>query len=468
MKRAYQVVERKDSQALTEFLAGEGSALLPFVELIQQTELAVDDLVVAAGRSAIEAVLTLSAQQIAGPKHPGQRIPRPGAASEPRPPTADPLSEAADRGEQGPPSGVGNEAIGWHGQQRGVVQLAERKLRINKPRLRRKGKNGGGEVTIPAYDAMQSRRGVGGRLLEILMRGVSTRNYAEVLPEMAETVGIAKSIVSREFMEASEKALKELAEPRFEDKDILILYLDGLILGGHHVVVALGVDPQGVKHVLGLAAGASENATVVKGLLEDLVSRGVKPGRRRLFVIDGSKALRSAIDAVYGTDNPVQRCRNHKVRNVVGYLPEPLRDQVGAAMKAAYRLEPDKGMAQLEKQAQWLDTQCPDAAGSLREGLAEMFTVNRLGLPATLRRCLCTTNVIESPQGTVRQKIGRVRRWRDGAMALRWVASAFLASEKSFRRLMGCQQLWMLQAYLDESKADDTGERTLDQQPKVG
>ena len=471
MKRAYQVVERKNSQALTEFLAGEGSALLPFVELIQRTEWAVDELVVAAGRSAIEAVLTLSAQQIAGAKHPGQSrrtSGRPGAAGEPRPPAADHLSEAANGGEQGPPSGAGNEAIGWHGQQRGVVQLAERKLRINKPRLRRQGKKVGGEVTIPAYTAMQSSSGVGGRLLDILMRGVSTRNYTVVLPEMAETVGIAKSSVSREFMEASEKALKELLERRFEDKDILIIYLDGLVLGGHHVVAALGVDPQGVKHVLGLSAGASENATVVKGLLEDLVSRGVKPGRRRLFVIDGSKALRSAIDAVYGTDNPVQRCRNHKVRNVVGYLPEPLRDQVGAAMKAAYRLEPDKGMAQLEKQAQWLDTQCPDAAGSLREGLAEMFTVNRLGLPATLRRCLCTTNVIESPQGTVRQKIGRVRRWRDGAMALRWVASAFLASEKSFRRLMGCQQLWMLQAYLDESKSRENRERTLDEQQKVG
>lgn len=108
------------------------------------------------------------------------------------------------------------------------------------------------------------------------------------------------------------------------------------------MVAALGVDPEGVKYVLGLAAGASENAMVVKGLLEDLVRRGVKPGRRRLFVIDGSKALRSAIDAVYGTDNPVQRCRNHKVRNVLGYLPEHLRDQVGAAMKAVYRLEPDK------------------------------------------------------------------------------------------------------------------------------
>jgi len=460
MKRGYQVVERKDRQALTEFLAGEGSALLPFVELIQQTELAVDELVVAAGRSAIEAVLTLSAEQIAGPKHPGQRIPGPGAA--------DQSSEGVDPGEQVPPSVAAKDVIGWHGRQRGVVQLAERKLRINKPRLRRQGKNGGGEVMIPAYEAMQTRSGVGGRLLDILMRGVSTRNYAQVLPEMAETVGIAKSSVSREFMEASEKALKQLAERRFEDKDILIIYLDGLILGGHHVVAALGVDPQGVKHVLGLAAGASENATVVKGLLEDLVARGVKPGRRRLFVIDGSKALRSAIDAVYGTDNPVQRCRNHKVRNVVGYLPEHLRDQVGAAMKAAYRLEPDQGMAQLEKQAQWLDTQCPDAAGSLREGLAEMFTVNRLGLPGTLRRCLCTTNVMESPQGTVRQKIGRVRRWRDGAMALRWVASAFLTSEKSFRRLMGWQQLWMLQAYLDESKSQENGEPTMAQQQKVG
>ena len=202
--------------------------------------------------------------------------------------------------------------------------------------------------------------------------------------------------------------------------------------------------------------------------MEDLVARGVKPGRRRLFVIDGSKALRSAIDAVYGTDDPVQRCRNHKVRNVLGYLPEHLRDQVGAAMKAGFRLEPDKGMTQLEKQAQWLDKEYPDAAGSLREGLAEMFTVNRLGLPATLRRCLCTTNVIESLNGTVRQKIGRVRRWRDGAMALRWVASAFLASEKSFRRLMGCQQLWMLQAYLDESKSRENRERTLDEQQKVG
>ena len=319
-------------------------------------------------------------------------------------------------------------------------------------------------MEIPVYEALQSNSRLGSRLLEILMRGVSTRNYKAVLPAMAESVGMSKSSVSREFQEASGESLKELCERRFEEKDILVIYVDGLIFGGHHVLVALGVDSQGNKHVLGITEGGSENAVVATRLLEDLVERGVKPGRRRLFVIDGSKALRSAIDAVYGKENPVQRCRNHKVRNVLGYLPEHLRDQVGAAMKAAYRLEAGPGMAQLEKQAQWLDTEHPDAAASLREGLAETFTVNRLGLPASLRRCLGTTNVIESPNGTVRQKIGRVKRWQNGAMVLRWAASAFLASEKSFRRLMGCQQLWELEARLNESQANET----MDRQRKVG
>jgi len=430
MKQGYQVADRRDSRALAEFLSKDGQLLLPLLELIGKAELAVDELIDVAGRSTIEAVLTLSAQQVAGTKHPGQE----------------------------------NGEIRWHGRQQGLVPLSDRKLRVSKPRLRRKGKGEGREVEVPVYEALQSNSRLGSRLLEILMRGVSTRNYKEVLPAMVESVGMSKSAVSREFQEASEQSLKELCERRFEEKDILIIYLDGLIFGGHHVLVALGVDAQGVKHVLGLAEGGSENAVVAKGLLEDLVGRGIHPDRRRLFVIDGSKALRSAIDAVYGKENPVQRCRNHKVRNVLGYLPEPLRDQVGAAMKAAYRLEADAGMTQLEKQAQWLDTQHPDAAASLREGLAETFTVNRMGLPGSLRRCLCTTNVIESPNGTVRQKIGRVRHWRDGAMVLRWAASAFLASEKSFRRLMGCQQLWMLEACLNESQVNET----MDRRKKVG
>jgi transposase-like protein len=401
------------------------------LELIEQAEMAVDELIDVAGRATIEAVLTLSAQELAGPKHPGKR--------------------------------AGN-AIGWHGEQDGVVSLAERKVRISRPRLRRKGKGNSGEVEIPAYAAMRTHSRIGGRMLDILMRGVSTRNYREVLPEMAETVGVSKSTISRKSIEASEKTLQELAERRFDDTDILIVYIDGVVFSGHHVIVAIGVDSEGYKHVLGLRDGASENATVCTALLEDLVERGVKPDRRRLFVIDGSKALRKAIDAVYGQENPVQRCRNHKRKNVLDHVPDSMKETVKATMNAAYRLDSDQGMARLEELAKMLETPHPSAAGSLREGLAETFTVNRLGLPGALRRCLCTTNVIESPNSGIRRRTGRVTRWTDGSMVLRWVASALIETEKSFRRIMGCEQLWMLESYLD-NPAESNG---IAQERKVG
>ncbi|NQT94271.1 MAG: transposase [Lentisphaerae bacterium] len=193
---------------------------------------------------------------------------------------------------------------------------------------------------------------------------------------------------------------------------------------------------------------------MVRGLLESLVERGVNPDRRRLFVIDGSKALRSAIESVFGTGNSVQRCRNHKIENVVGYLPRELGDQVKSVMKAAYRLDADAGMAKLKQQARWLETEYPSAAASLLEGLAETFTINRLGLPVTLRRCLGTTNVVESPTSGVRVRTRRVTNWRHGQMVLRWAAAAYLDTEKSFRRIMGYRDLWILKAALDEEDRD--------------
>jgi transposase-like protein len=353
-----------------------------------------------------------------------------------------------------------------------VVALAERKLRVDRPRLRRRirgqDRAGGGsasaEVPIPAYEAMQDDERLGRRMAEILMEGVSTRRYAHVLPEMAETVGVSRSSVSREFIEASEESLKALMERRFQDKDILIIYLDGLIFGEHHVLSAVGVDDQGFKHVLGMTAGASENATACKELLEDIVAR---PKRKRLFVIDGSKALRHAVDAVFGTANPVQRCRSHKVRNVADHLPKHLKPQVKSAMRAAYRLGPKEGMARLEQQARWLEVEYPSAAASLREGLKETFTINALDLPPSLNRCLATTNLIESPHSGIRQRTRRVSRWKDGSMALRWAATAMLATEKNFRRIMGHKDLWMLKSYLD--RLDEEGkEIAVDSEKKVG
>jgi transposase-like protein len=187
-----------------------------------------------------------------------------------------------------------------------------------------------------------------------------------------------------------------------------------------------------------------------------MVERGVGSDRYRLFVIDGSKALRCAIDAVYGSKNPVQRCRNHKIRNVLSYLPEDQKEQVKSAMQAAFLLDAEKGTKKLRQLAKWLQQEYPSASGSLLEGLDEMFTINRLGLPKQLRRCLGSTNVIESPNSGIRTRTRRVKNWQDHSMVVRWVAASLLDMEKRFKRIMGYEQLWMLDAKLKDLAEDQT------------
>jgi len=427
MGKDYQVVDsssKLDSRELAEFLSKDGQLLLPLLDLVTQGQRAIDEVVDVMGRATIEAILKMSAEEVAGPRQQGKATDRP---------------------------------FYWHGTQPGRVALAERQLRVDKPRLRKRQTTAGepGEAEIPAYAALRKDQRLADRMLSILMRGVSTRNYREVLPEMAEQVGVSKSQVSRENIEAGERLLKELAERDFSQHDLLILYIDGLRFGDYLVIAAVGVDAAGQKHVLALREGATENAEVAKSLLEELVARGVKPGRRRLFVIDGAKALRAAIDQVYGSNQPVQRCRQHKLRNVLGHLPQDQHDQACSTLKAAWKLSDKEGLAKLRQYAEWLQREWPSAAASVCEGLEEMFTVNRLNLPASLRRCLCTTNLIDSTDSGVRQRTRRVTNWQSGAMVLRWAAAGFVETEKNYRRIMGYQQLWMLKAALDEVQEDE-------------
>ncbi len=429
MSEAYQVVSTDDMNGLPDsteiagLLAKDGQLILPLLDLVEQAQCAIDDLIDVMGRATIEAVLSMSAQQLAGPKQQGRK---------------------ADRD------------VVYHGTQKGRVALKERQLGVTKPRLRKRKRDDGesGEVEVPAYAALQKNGRLADRMLDIMLAGVSTRRYEEVLPQMAEQCGISKSQVSREFIEAGERLLKDLAERDFSETDILVVYVDGLQFGGYHVICAVGVDAGGHKHVLGFREGATENAEVATALLEDLAGRGLSPFRKRLFVIDGSKALRKAIDQVFGADNPVQRCRNHKVRNVLGHLPKDQHDQAKATMKAAFKLEADDGIAKLKQYASWLQRDWPSASASLHEGLAELFTINRLGLPAKLRRCLGTTNLIDNSHSAVRERTRRVKHWTNGNMALRWTAASFAATEKNFRRIMGHADLWMLKAALDEPQQD--------------
>jgi transposase-like protein len=424
VKRNYHTIEKQgkgSARKFGEFLSKNGQLLLPMVDLIEQCRMACDELIDVAGRATIQAVLELSAQQAAGgPRQQGKQR----------------------QGE-----------VVWYGGQSGTVMLSDRKLAVQRPRLRKKGAGAGKEVEIPAYQAMQDQPRLGARMLDILMRGVSTRQYRGVIPEMADTVGVSKSSVSRQMIEASEAEVEGLLGRRFDDVPLLIIYIDGMEFGDHVMIGAVGVDAEGRKHVLAIREGATENATVAKELLEDLVARGVNPDQKRLFVIDGSKALRAAINAVFGAQHPVQRCRAHKLRNVMDHLPKDQKDQVKSAMRAAWKLDAQGGMARMKKLAEWLERDYPAAAASLREGLEECFTINRLDVPASLHRCLSSTNIIESPHSGVRMRTRRVCRWRDSGMVKRWMASAFLATEKNFRKIMGYRDLWALDAILNGSKS---------------
>jgi putative transposase len=415
VKKPYHIVTRaaRDSAAVIEqFCQANGQILLPILSLIDNASHVVETVIHEVGHQILEQILTLSAAQVAGERTPGK---------------------------------ISGD-IRYHGTQPGCVQLADRKVKVKRPRLRHKTE---GEVPVPAYALLREDRGLGQHMLGALLRGVSTREYHEVLPEMAATVGVSKSAISRKVVEASAEQLKQLQERRWDKVEILVIYIDGQRFGAHHVLSAVGVDATGKKHILGLEPGATENAASVKRLLTRLRDHDLATDRRYLFVIDGAKALRAAIEEVFGAEQPVQRCRNHKTRNVLEELPKEQHGQALNLMRAAWKVKTaEEAEKRLEQLARFLERDHESAARSLREGMKEMFTLQRLQIPPSLHKCLATTNIIESPQGGVERRTHNVTRWRDADMVERWVASAWLLTETHFRRIDGHADLWALAAIL--------------------
>lgn len=423
MKKPYHIVTRaaRESAAVIEqFCRANGQILLPIVNLIENASQVVETVIHEIGHQTLEQILILSAEQVAGPRTPGKA----------------------------------SGDIRYHGSQPGRVPLTDRELRVKRPRLRHRTE---GEVKVPAYEILRRDRRLGQHMLGALLRGVSTREYQEVLPQMAATVGVSRSAISRKAIDASVEQLQRLQERRWENIEILVIYIDGQRFADHHILSAVGVDREGKKHILGIEPGATENTASVKRLLIHLRDHGLPTDRKYLFVIDGAKALRAAIEEVFGGEQPVQRCRNHKVRNVLDELPKQQKGQALSLMRGAWKVKtPEEGEKRLEQLARFLERDHESAARSLREGLKEMFTLQRLQIPESLHKCLATTNVIESPQSGVDRRTHNVTRWRDADMVQRWVASAWLLTEKHFRRIDGHANLWALAAILGrESKPTD-------------
>ena len=341
-----------------------------------------------------------------------------------------------------------------HGTQPGQVTLGGRRVRVTRPRVRTS--DGTAEVPVPTWEAFSGRELLDQLTLERMLARLSTRRYAaglEPVGTKAEQAssGTSKSAVSRRFVAATEHALADLLAADLSGLDLVALLVDGVRVAEHTCVVAMGITIDGTKVPLGLAEGATENATVVRDLLAGLRDRGLDTTRPVLVVIDGAKALRRAVTDVF--DHPVvQRCQLHKLRNVTDRLPDAVASTVAKRMRRAYH-QPDALVAQaeLEALARELGRSHPGAAASLREGLPETLTIARLGVPPTLARTLRSTNSVESMIAICRDHAANVKRWRDGQMVLRWVAAGMDQARQQFRRVNGHLHLPALRAALDQA-----------------
>jgi transposase-like protein len=340
-----------------------------------------------------------------------------------------------------------------HGHQPGYVVYAGRKVSLERPRLRSREDQ---EVPLTSYQAFQKDGKLQQAVARQLTRQCSSRDYEGAIDSCLTGYGIKRSSVSRHWKAATAKELEALMQ-RPIPKDLLVLMIDSKFFGGDCLVAAIGIDLQGSKHVLGIWHGATENSTVVKGLLEDLVSRGLESERKMLVVLDGAKALRKAVSMVLGEQGLVQRCRIHKMRNVLDQLPEEKKAQAGWRLRSAWaKKDPKVAEKELRQTAKWLEATWPVAAASLLEGLAETLTVQNLNLPPTLCRILSNTNLIENCFSQAAHRTRQVKRWDGPKMILRWTAAALLAAEKNFRRIKGCEQLSLLEKVLHEPETSST------------
>jgi putative transposase len=332
-----------------------------------------------------------------------------------------------------------------HGHEEGSMTLGARTVKVRRPRMRTA--DGERELPVQTYAYFADRDPLTRAVMDRMLAGVSTRKFARVGEPVgreieASSASTSKTTVSELFIERTRTALGELMSRRLDDVRLAVMMLDGLEIAERCHVVALGITTEGVKIPLGLWEGSTENATLARTLLGDLVDRGLDPAQAILFVIDGGKALRRALRDVFGEHALVHRCHRHKERNVCDLLPERDRDQVRARMRAAWALtDPVLARDRLELMAGELDHTWPDAAGSLREGLQETLTLMRLGITGQLAKTLCSTNPCESMLEIVRYTQRNVKRWQDGDMRKRWTAAGMLVAEQQFRRIIGYRDL---------------------------
>jgi putative transposase len=439
------LIPRKESNAMktniTTATALPPAVLSPVGKAMEEVSASFDRFCLAAGMEALGEMMEKDAADACGPRH----------------------SRAEAR-----------RGYRW-GRTRGKVGFHAGKIDVERPRVR---DFAGRELVLASWEHAMAEDWLGKWAMNLMLLNVSTRKFRRAvrLPEgdvpAPAGSGVSKSAASRHFVALSAARLREWLAADLSGLDLLVVQIDGIHIAEHLILVAaIGIDAQGIKHPLALIEGATENAAVAQALIDDLIERGLDPVVPRLFIIDGSKALSRAIRRSFGRHTPIQRCQIHKARNIMERLPKSLHASIRRALRQAWELD-DAAKAErlIRNLAQRLEREAPGVSGSLLEGLDEILTVTRLGLPAELRRSLACTNIIENMMGTVRRISRNVKHWSSASMALRWTAAAMLEAKKGFRRLKAYKQLPTLRAALiaqREQTSKRLNDRDLDLQLKV-
>lgn len=338
---------------------------------------------------------------------------------------------------------ISDQPLRW-GSQNGVIQVRGTKERIRKPRVRTADRKS--EIDLETYSAFNQKQVFTDAVLAQVGSGVSTRAYANTLQKELRKAGVSKSAVSRRVIAGTKQALDAFINRTWHNCKFVAILFDGVRMGKIHVVAAVGIDKSGKKHVLGWQLGSTESAVVCRDLIRRLADCGLSLDDDYLFVIDGSRALAAAVRERFGDNAIIQRCQEHKIRDVEGYLPLRARKYFRLKIQAAYNETTfAKASARLERVRLELMGISEPAANSLVEGLSNTLTLHRLGIDGSVRESLRTTNIIESAFSRLRQHTRNVSNWTDCDQVNRWLALGLQKVQKGFRTVPGYRQLSKLQ-----------------------
>ena len=346
------------------------------------------------------------------------------------------------------------------GSNPGSVRWNGAKVRVQVPRVRNTRTNK--EVPLGTYKFLhQSEPGYEQELTRSVLFGLSQRKYGQVAEHLAESFGLSGTTTGRVFINETAKALETFTNRRFDEMEFVALLIDGKTLRREQIILAVGLTRTGKKVILGFIEAKTEAHACVVALLQDLQERGFKFATALLVLLDGSKGLRKGVREVFGDRALIQRCQWHKRENVTSKITDQdFAEQIKKDLEAAYATQTyTQAKEKLTALMTTLDTRCPQAAASLKEGLEETLTLHKLGIAKPLRDRLRTTNIIESINSRLAHTMRRVTRWSNSDQRQRWIAAACLDIEQ--RSLNPIPEDWQWEALIRALKRYDQTKKSV-------